>query len=105
MGSRLGFATANIYYPDNLVTIGYGVYETRVEYKGQEYKAIANYGCRPSISKTNNPVLEVHILDFEEIIYYEKIRVSFVRKIRDEKKFSSIDELRAQIEQDIKQID
>lgn len=104
LGRTIGFSTANLSYPDTLVNIGYGVYEVDVDYKGRKFKGVANFGCRPSVTKNPNPVLEVNIQDFDEMIYYEKIKVTFLRKIRDEKKFDSLDELKAQIEKDIEQI-
>ena len=65
------------------------------------YKGIANYGLRPTVSQNEQCALEVHILDFDKEIYGEKIKVRFLKKIRDEKKFNSLDELKYQIEKDI----
>lgn len=97
----MGFKTANLIYPENLVEIGRGVYKVLVEYDGKIFNGVANYGLRPTISKNEKSVLEVHILDFDKEIYGEKIKVTFLRKIREEKKFNSLDELKAQIKQDI----
>lgn len=101
IGRELGFPTANLIYPDDLVEIGRGVYKVKVEHDGEIYDGMANYGLRPTIGDHFKPILEVHILNFDKDIYDEKIKVSFLKKIRDEKKFDSIDELRAQINQDI----
>ncbi len=101
LGRQLGFKTANLIYPENLVEIGRGVYKVLVEYDGKMFNGVANYGLRPTISKNEKSVLEVHILDFDKEIYGEKIKVTFLRKIREEKKFNSLDELKAQIKQDI----
>jgi len=101
LGRQLGFKTANLIYPENLVEIGRGVYKVLVEYDGKIFNGVANYGLRPTISKNEKSVLEVHILDFDKEIYGEKIKVTFLRKIREEKKFNSLDELKAQIKQDI----
>lgn len=101
LGRTLGFKTANLIYPDNLVEIGRGVYKVEVEHNGQKYLGVANYGLRPTIDHYENPVLEVHILDFDKDIYGEEIKVSFLKKIREEKKFDSLDELKAQIAQDV----
>lgn len=103
LGRTIGFKTANLFYPDNLVEIGRGVYKVEVEGKclGQTYEGIANYGLRPTVANTDKPTLEVHILDFDKDIYGEEIKVTFLKKIRDEKKFDSLDELKSQIQNDI----
>jgi riboflavin kinase/FMN adenylyltransferase len=101
IGRQIGFKTANLIYPDNLINVGRGVYKVSVEYNGEMYKGIANYGLRPTVSQNEQCALEVHILDFDKEIYGEKIKVRFLKKIRDEKKFNSLDELKYQIEKDI----
>lgn len=104
IGRTLGFKTANLIYPNNLVEIGKGVYKVKVDYKGQTFNAIANYGKRPTVSDADKSILEVHILNFDEDIYGEKIKVSFLKKIREEKRFNSLDELKSQIKSDISSI-
>lgn len=101
LGRQLGFKTANLFYPDNLVEIGRGVYKIKVKYKGETFDGIANYGLRPTVTNTDKATLEVHILGFDQDIYGEEIKVTFIRKIRDEKKFESLDELKNQIQADI----
>lgn len=104
IGRTIGFKTANLIYPDNLVPVAKGVYKVKVDYNGQTYDAVANYGRRPTVSSDRKEVLEIHILNFEKDIYGEKIKVTFFKKIRDEKKFNSLDELKAQIENDISKV-
>lgn len=101
IGRTIGFKTANLIYPDNLVTIGKGVYKVKVDYDGQTYDAVANYGLRPTVANDGKQVLEIHILSFDKDIYGEKIKVTFLKKIRDEKKFGSLDELKEQIKSDV----
>lgn len=101
IGRTIGFRTANLLYPKNMLNVSRGVYSVEVEYNGQLFKGIANFGMRPSLENTKIPVLEVHILNFEKDIYGEKIKVSFLKKIRDEKKFPSLNELKTQISKDI----
>lgn len=96
IGRTIGFATANIVYPPELITIPYGVYSVETNFG----HGIANFGTRPTLNGSN-ATLEVHILNFNEDIYGENIIVKFNRKIRDEKKFNSLDELKKQIENDI----
>jgi riboflavin kinase/FMN adenylyltransferase len=101
IGRKLGFRTANLLYPKNLVEVANGVYRVNVEYNGKMYRGMANYGVKPTVTKENKKVLEVHILDFDKDIYDEKIKVIFEKKIRDERKFETVDELKAQIKRDI----
>ena len=99
-GRLLGFPTANINLHDELCP-KMGVYAVTVECRGQHYKGVANIGYSPTFDDHQFTV-EVHILDFAENIYGEKIRVNFIWRIRDEVKFSSITELSEQIEKDIR---
>lgn len=101
LGRILGFKTANLIYPNNLIEVGRGVYKVRVHYKGEELVGMANYGIRPTVTEDARATLEVHILNFDKDIYGEKIKVEFLSKIRDEKKFNSQDELKEQIKLDI----
>lgn len=105
IGQIIGFKTANLIYPKNILEPAYGVYSVKVGYNGKIYKGIANFGRRPTLDKTIHPVLEVHILNFEKEIYGEKIRVYFLKKMRDEKKFSSPEALKNQIQTDINNLD
>lgn len=104
LGRELGFKTANLVYPEDLVQVGRGVYKVNVEYQGENFAGIANYGFRPTVGEYSKPILEIHILNFEKDIYNEKIRITFSNKIRDEKKFNSLDELKLQIQQDINSV-
>ena len=102
IGRTIGFRTANLVYPDNLVEPGRGVYKVKVEHENKTYEGIANFGNRPTVNDNEKNILEVHILDFDKDIYGDWLKVTFLKKIRDEKKFNSLDELKAQIQQDIK---
>ena len=72
----------------------------KVDVEGQRYGGIANMGVRPTVDG-QNPVLEVHIFEFSKNIYGRKINVEFLQKLRDEKKFNGLDELKEQIFKDI----
>lgn len=98
-GKLLGCPTANIGLQDELAPKP-GVYAVTVECKGIPYKGVANIGYSPTFDDHVYTV-EVHILDFAEDIYGQKIRVDFLDRIRDEKKFSGIAELSEQIQADI----
>lgn len=79
-----------------------GVYVSKVYWNQQEYDAVANVGTRPTVDGKNY-LVEVHILDFAEDLYGQRITVEFLHKLRDEKKFNHIEELKQQIHQDIQE--
>ena len=99
LGTQLGVPTANLWLPKNKLPIA-GVYVVRVEAEGKKFGGIANMGVRPTIDG-QSPVLEVHILGFSGNLYGKKINVEFMKKVRDEKKFNGLDELKEQIFKDI----
>ena len=99
LGTQLGVPTANLWLPKNKLPIA-GVYIVKVDLEGKTYGGIANMGVRPTVDG-QTPVLEVHILDFSKSIYGKKINVEFLKKVRDEKKFKGLDELKEQIFKDI----
>ncbi len=98
-GRELGFPTANILLQDELSPKN-GVYAVTVEHGSDVYKGVANIGYSPTFDDHQFTV-EVHILDFDKDIYGQSIRVNFVSRLRDEKKFSGISELSEQINRDI----
>lgn len=97
LGRKLGFATANLDYPENIVKIPYGVYKAKVNDKC----AVLNWGVKPTVNDTHKDGLEVHIIGFEGDIYGEEIKIELIKKIRDEKKFDCISDLKKQIEKDV----
>jgi riboflavin kinase/FMN adenylyltransferase len=98
-GKLLGFPTANINLHDELCPKT-GVYAVTVEFRGQQFEGVANIGFSPTFEDRLFTV-EVHILDFNQNMYGQKIRVNFVKRIRDEIKFANIEQLSAQIKQDV----
>ncbi|MGB5156120.1 bifunctional riboflavin kinase/FMN adenylyltransferase [Desulfobacterium sp. N47] len=98
-GKLLGFPTANLLMQDELAPKK-GVYAVTVEYNGLKYKGVANIGYSPTFDD-NIFTIEVHLLDFNKDIYGKNIRINFVKRIRDELKFSGIAELSEQIKKDI----
>lgn len=100
IGRTIGFPTANIKVQDLYKIIPEkGVYAVKVQIHDKIKYGLMNIGTRPTIN-AQELRLEVHILDFNEDIYGEKIQIQFLEKIRDEKKFNNLDELKAQIEKD-----
>ena len=98
-GPLLGFPTANICLKDELFPKT-GVYAVWVEVLGQVYPGVANIGYNPTFGNDYLSV-EAHILNFKQNIYGQDIRVHFVQRLRSEKKFSGLDELKKQIQADI----
>ena len=101
LGRKLGFKTANIIYPEELIFLPFGVYKTKVIFDGNTYDAVTNFGIRPTVSNTQNPVAEAHILNFDENLYEKNIRIEFLDFIRNEQKFDNIEDLKEQIKKDI----
>ena len=98
IGRTIGFPTANIRYPNNIVKLPYGVYSAIVNGK----KSILNWGIKPTVNNTAEPFVEVHILNFNGDLYGKNIRIEVLKQIRGEKKFGNLEELKAQIKEDIK---
>lgn len=101
LGRTIGFPTANmqLYEPLKLVPAN-GVYEVDVEAVGRTFKGMCNIGVRPTVGSGGAVTIETNIFGLEEDIYGLDIRVTFRRRIREERKFGSIFELKAQLEQD-----
>ena len=103
-GRRMGYPTANIaYHPEQLLPLP-GVYSGYAEIHGQLYQAMINFGDNPTIVDGKKKSLEVHLLDFEEDIYGEVLRVYFLHYLRGEKRFASLEALKQQLAQDEVQI-
>jgi riboflavin kinase / FMN adenylyltransferase len=104
LGHKLGFPTANLALDSNLVYPHLGVYYGHcvIANEKQSRRCLINIGIRPSVSSNNKLNIEVHILNFNENIYGKSIQLSLSKRIRDEIKFTSIDKLQEQIQEDIK---
>ncbi len=101
LARTLGFNTANLLFPEDIIQIPNGVYAVEVKIDNNNYIGIANYGTKPTVTNDDKKILEVHIVNFDENIYGKVIKVSFLDKIRDEKKFESLTQLKEQITKDI----
>ncbi|MBR4904433.1 MAG: riboflavin biosynthesis protein RibF, partial [Selenomonadaceae bacterium] len=100
-GRKIGFPTANLEIADNRAMLPNGAYIVRVKVRDKFYNGIANIGDNPTF-KVARRRLEVFIDKFSENIYGEEIFVSFVSKLRDEKIFASVEELKAQLNEDLR---
>ncbi len=101
LGHQLGFPTANL-DTTGLALPPHGVYAVQVELSGRAYRAVLNIGLRPTLHHANPQLrVEAHLIDFARGLYGKEVEVAFVDKLRAEKKFDSLGELRQQIAQDI----
>jgi len=105
VGRTIGFPTANLNVedPDKLIPAD-GVYAVGVTIEGQEYKGMLNIGNRPTFNNGKQKSIEVHILDFSSDIYERFIRITFVKYLRTDIKFSSVDALVEQLRKDEKEV-
>lgn len=101
MGRQLGFPTANLMISSSLKLIpASGVYAVTVEIQNRTYQGMLNIGYRPTLTEDKILTCEVHVLDFSSDIYGETVRVQFIDRLRDEKRFSGKDELIQQLNTD-----
>lgn len=101
VGKTLGFPTANILYPTDKFPLKQGVYETRVCIDGKAYKAITNYGARPTFEE-NTVLTETYLDGFDGNLYGQTLQIYFVRFLRENQKFDSVEKLKNQLQKDIK---
>lgn len=99
LGRQLGLPTANIALPDE-TRLRHGVYAVMVDYRGREWAGAASWGTRPHFDD-GAPLLEVHLLDFTGDLYGRRLTVEFVRYLRPEQAFPSLEAMMAQIGRDI----
>jgi len=101
IGRTLGVPTMNVQLHRYVAPIA-GVFACECIVRGRQYRGVANVGVRPTLDVALlKPVLEVHLFDFDETVYGDNVKVIFRLKIRDEKKFDGLDELKAAIYADI----
>ncbi len=98
-GRTIGFPTANL-KPTNRVIPKFGVYATANLIDGVWRKSVTNVGVRPTFDGDKEPSIESYIFDFDGDLYGDVLRVRFLHRIRDERKFGGIDELKTQIAKD-----
>lgn len=99
LGRTIGFPTVNLKYNENFILPKIGVYYTNIRVNNNIYKGITNIGNNPTV-KGKTLTIETYILDFNQDVYGEQIDISFIKKIRDEKKFNNLEELKDQLEKD-----
>ena len=98
-GRTIGFPTINQNYPEGLTNVKFGVYESRAFIDDVEYKAFTNIGIRPTW-RVDDILCETHIFNYSGNLYGKTVRIELIRYIREEKIFSSVDELEEQLNHD-----
>ncbi len=99
-GRTIGFPTANLGAEEAFIVPKNGVYAVKVKVKDQYYNGMCNIGHNPTFNFIDQVSVEVNILDFNDDIYHQTIKIEFYHRLRDEQRFSSIEELMAQLNQD-----
>lgn len=99
-GSSLGFPTANL-HPRNRVIPAHGVYVTGTLIDGEWRRSVTNVGVRPTFSADMEPSVETFVLNWAGDLYGDVVRVRFLYRLRDERKFASIEDLKTQIDKDV----
>lgn len=104
LGRTIGFPTINVPFPGSKAQMPFGVYSVNVEIEGDCFKGILNYGIKPTVADDlPQPLLEVNIFDFNKNVYNKPAKINLLKWIREERKFDSLDELKIQIEKDLKE--
>ncbi len=100
-GKKIGFPTANIQVSTDLIVPQRGVYVTRSIYNGMTYNSITNIGHNPTFKDTHHLHIETNLFDFDMDIYGESLDIEFLKKVRDERKFPTVNDLIFQIRADV----
>jgi riboflavin kinase/FMN adenylyltransferase len=100
LGRKLGFPTANLDVPGRILPPN-GVYAAHADTSAMSHRAVVNIGVRPTVGDAIMRRVETHLLDFDGDLYGQQLEITFAQRLRDEKKFASLDELKHQIAADI----
>jgi riboflavin kinase/FMN adenylyltransferase len=100
-GREIGVPTANVTTENELIPPN-GVYATTLTVEGVVYPSVTNIGVRPTFGDAVAPVIEVHLLGVDRDLYDRPVRLGFVQRLRDERRFPDVDALKAQIDADIR---
>ncbi len=101
LGRKIGMPTVNLTPPPDKLLPPNGVYYSEVEFHGGKYCGVTNVGCKPTVDGSGQVTVETYIYDFAEVIYDTFITVKLLHFVRPERKFSSVEELKAAMEQNI----
>jgi len=101
-GREIGFPTANINLSNDVLAPANGVYAVKLHFLDKSWPGVANIGVKPTFEPGLPRNLEVNIFDFDGDIYGKKVKVEFIKRLRGECQFRSVDELVQQINEDVK---
>lgn len=102
-GRTLGFPTANIAIGLDRALPAYGIYVTRAFVRESSYQSCSSIGIRPTFDVEPRPTVETFVIDFDEDVYGQEMRIELLERLRGEQKFESVEELVAQMHKDIEQ--
>ena len=97
-GRKINFPTVNQEIEEEILP--HGVYISRTKVGDKIYKSMTNIGTHPTINELDKPIIETHLLDFNEFIYGQIVKVEILSFIREQKKFPSLNDLKEQLNQD-----
>ncbi len=100
-GKKIGFPTANIQVSPDLIVPENGVYVTRTRHQNMTYQSVTNIGYNPTFKEGIQTHIETNIFDFDTDIYGERLEIEFLKKLRNEKKFPTVNDLIGQIKADV----
>jgi riboflavin kinase/FMN adenylyltransferase len=101
-GTGIGFPTVNLTVDAKMALPPDGVYATRAYIGEDEFQAMTNIGRRPTFGDNKERTIESFILNYNQEIYDKEVKIEIIQRLRDEKHFDSIDELKTQIAEDVK---
>ncbi len=102
LGRTLGLPTINQYPPPRKILPANGIYVTRCLIRGQWYPSVSNIGIRPTVDTNDVRNCETHVLDFSDTIYGQTVTVQFLKHLRNEHRFDSVEQLRLTIQRDVR---
>lgn len=102
-GTTIGFPTANMDYPQNKVILPTGVYQTYVILDGKKYYSLTNIGSHPTIDELSKEIIETNIINYSGDLYGKTIAVYFIKFIREQVKFDSLNQLQKQLNKDLEE--
>ena len=101
LGRKLGIPTINQQFPEQIAIPKHGIYVSKTHVNGVSYPSVSNIGIRPSVDDGYHVNCETHVLGWNSELYGQTVKVEFLKQIRDELRFDSLEELRAKIQSDI----
>ncbi|MDR2133028.1 MAG: bifunctional riboflavin kinase/FAD synthetase [Clostridiales Family XIII bacterium] len=103
LGRTLGFPTLNVGMDAGMAVPAHGVYVTECVAEGERFAGVTNVGVRPTVEGEGRRLVETHLFGFEGDLYGRVVRVAFLKKLRDERRFESVESLARQIERDCRE--